>query len=697
MPKADFTGSVGYSTHQRLLTRYAMRAPEGSTIVELGTGFFSTIILSEIAAARNLRYIVYTNDQAWVNVVKSSCAPTVEWNVIRDWKQWKPTEPAYFYFLDNSELMVDRFKHIPALQEMCSYILIHDADIYPKRGLTLPDVVEQDVSRVPNTAVLQGLLAVEAPKKTPCTNRALPVPYNYEAPMRRGCMGANKHAETDGVITNMRHAPDHTRGTITNVRAPLPDFGFVEAPEVKPVSEPPVPAKTPERVSQTLSGPPKTAIVCCYTPGGDYDAHYKDYIGRLAEGVLKNSSADTLHCISIMNLEDIPNVTRLEPLKGDWKGWHIKAEIFRKDLWEGYDRVLYVDLDTIVTSNIDDILQSEDEVTMLRDFYKPQVWETGMLYFDPKIFDGLYEEFLSRNPKGKEVKDADIISNFLRRKGVMPSFFQDSFPVGSYKVDVCRDDRRWTDFSVVCFHGNPRPHEVNWSMDIVRKTKGASPRTHPVVQAVEPVKAFWPGEDVFIIGGGPSLRNVDLDRLLEGYKVLGINDGYLYECCDVCFFGDTVWHRHHKDALLEWGKPVYSTSGVSDPLVHRLNPKGTGMSNDPTKLGWNSCSGWAGLNLALHAGAKRVFLLGFDMSFDKDGESNWHPNIRKVNKNSYACFMRNQGRIHADLKLYFPEVEIFNCTTPGYDSKLQIFPKVRLEELLDVEEADLYLDAPAKV
>ena len=74
MPRGDFTqvANGGYSTHQALLVKYALQAKRGSTIVELGCGRFSTIILSQIAKYKRLRYIVYTDDGKWAEAVKPS-------------------------------------------------------------------------------------------------------------------------------------------------------------------------------------------------------------------------------------------------------------------------------------------------------------------------------------------------------------------------------------------------------------------------------------------------------------------------------------------------------------------------------------------------------------------------------------------------------------------------------------------------
>jgi len=623
MPKGDFSGGIGYSTHQATLVKYALRAPEGSTIIELGCGFFSTTVLSQIASARNLRYIVYTDDEKWAEVVKPTCLENIEWNIV-DWRKWTPAEEAYFYFLDNSELCVNRFKQIAKIKNLSKFVICHDSCTYSKRGVSLSEnysVIEEDKTRVPHTAVIDTSMELEkevAPEK--------PV----EAP--------------------------------------------VEA--VKP------------KVAPSTDKSIKTAVVCCYQPGGDYDSHCLEYISRLADGLSNNNTIGAkLHCVSIMDLSSIPSVTRIQPLNGNWKGWHIKSEIFREDLWKEYDRVLYIDLDTVICGDMDEILTSTSEFAMLHDFYHPEKQETGMLYFDPKATScqSLYSMLVKRNAV-KSIKDADLINRWLKVKKIQPDILQNYHNIGSYKVSLVRDNKDWSDYSVICFHGNPRPHHVGWNLDVehsaLSKPARANLSRQTARNVVIPVKPLWSGEDVFIIGGGPCLKGVDLDKLLVGFKVLGINDGYLYDCCDACYFGDTVWWSHHKEALKSFRGEIYSTSGVFDPTIHHLDLVPSGFTADKDKVAWNANSGMAGINLACHLGAKRIFLLGFQMDFGEGGESNWHKNIRKVNPNTYRAMLNRETNMAKQMKKLFPHVECINVEVVSGESKMKNFPKALLGELL---------------
>ena len=49
---------------------------------------------------------------------------------------------------------------------------------------------------------------------------------------------------------------------------------------------------------------------------------------------------------------------------------------------------------------------------------------------------------------------------------------------------------------------------------------------------------IWKDQTAFILGGGPSLKDADLD-LIHDRRVIGVNNAYqLGSWVDVCWFGD---------------------------------------------------------------------------------------------------------------------------------------------------------------
>jgi len=196
------------------------------------------------------------------------------------------------------------------------------------------------------------------------------------------------------------------------------------------------------------------------------------------------------------------------------------------------------------------------------------------------------------------------------------------------------------------------------------------------------VPKLWPGGECFILGGGPSLRDVDINQL-RGRRVIAVNNAYkLGDWIDVLFFGDRRWWHWHKDALLNFAglKVTTCEHHLDKPGIKVVKRRNSpfGISTDPGILIWNLSSGACAINLAFHFGVKRIVLLGFDMQKSGD-KHNWHDDYgpRHSGFNPYPRFMRRFSNIAADLKRY--NVECLNATP---DSAITVFPRVKLEDLL---------------
>lgn len=192
----------------------------------------------------------------------------------------------------------------------------------------------------------------------------------------------------------------------------------------------------------------------------------------------------------------------------------------------------------------------------------------------------------------------------------------------------------------------------------------------------------WEGLDVFVVGGGVSLSSFDWDLLKEEWTI-GCNDAYVRgkEIIKICLFGDHKWFEVHKKSLAQYaqsGGVVFTScpqlQRSSFKWVFSIPRKSRGFHVDA--LGWNMNTGANAINLALLLGAKRIFLLGFDMHLT-EGKTNWHENnLDKPNAKLYATFLKAMGNLDQHLKNKFPGREIINVTG---DSSLNVFPKQDLD------------------
>lgn len=196
---------------------------------------------------------------------------------------------------------------------------------------------------------------------------------------------------------------------------------------------------------------------------------------------------------------------------------------------------------------------------------------------------------------------------------------------------------------------------------------------------------IWPNETVYIIGGGSSLKDVDLEPLHQR-NVIGCNDAYMLgSWIDVCCFGDIKWFGEHKERLKDFLglKVTWREEYLQESGIHVMKGEPRGLILKPGWIGWNTNTGAMAINLAVVFGAKKIVLLGFDMKLDKDGENNWHKNnVDKPDKDVFKKFLKSFLYLQLDMKKKVPDVEVLNATP---DSRLKAFPKVDLKEVLSVD------------
>jgi len=190
----------------------------------------------------------------------------------------------------------------------------------------------------------------------------------------------------------------------------------------------------------------------------------------------------------------------------------------------------------------------------------------------------------------------------------------------------------------------------------------------------------WMGEDVFIIGGGESLRGFQWD-LLRDELTIGCNTAFKlgHEVCKLCVFGDYPWFKEFQRELSQYKGVVFTNvpqlQKSNLPWLWIMGREARGLHK--IALGWNNNTGASAINLALILGAKRVYLLGFDMK-ELKGKCNWHDDYKKTNPSVYKSkFLSTFGHVKSDLEKKFAGCEIINVTD---DSDLDIFPKVSAKQ-----------------
>lgn len=193
----------------------------------------------------------------------------------------------------------------------------------------------------------------------------------------------------------------------------------------------------------------------------------------------------------------------------------------------------------------------------------------------------------------------------------------------------------------------------------------------------EPVKS-WKDQEVFIVGGGDSLRSFDWSLISEE-RTIGCNDAYIHGT-DICVFGDINWFEAHERALKNYKGIVITNAPkmfhTKIPWVWTMVRESRGIHENT--LAWNASTGAVAVGLAVILGAAKIYLLGFDMQLSNNGKSNWHDNLLdKPDPEVYDKFGEGFGFVAKDLRSKYPGIEVVNVTD---DSKLNVFKKIGVKE-----------------
>ena len=200
------------------------------------------------------------------------------------------------------------------------------------------------------------------------------------------------------------------------------------------------------------------------------------------------------------------------------------------------------------------------------------------------------------------------------------------------------------------------------------------------------VPCLWPGATVACLGGGPSLTVEQLNELRGRARVIAINDAWrLAPWADALYACDGRWWRKQDGVRAYAGLKITLSNSAAQvaawPEIKVLENTGTeGLELSPHGLRTGRNGGYQAINLAVHLGARRILLLGYDMRLSADGRSHWfgdhadwptRPNIYR------DVFLPHfEGLAHA---LDAIGVAVVNCT-PG--SALQVFPTAPLDQAL---------------
>jgi len=185
---------------------------------------------------------------------------------------------------------------------------------------------------------------------------------------------------------------------------------------------------------------------------------------------------------------------------------------------------------------------------------------------------------------------------------------------------------------------------------------------------------------IFVLGGGPSLTQEDVDRL-DPAEVIACNEAArICPAASVLFARDESWCRANQELIRAWpGRAITGSRRASQDLPMEfvlMERRDDFPTAPPGVIRYGPSSGHAAVSWAVTAGAKRIVLLGFD-GRAVDGRTHWHDQYREERLEAYARFNRAWlGWAAAAAKL---GCQILNATP---DSAIGEFPVIGIDEAL---------------
>jgi len=322
-------------------------------------------------------------------------------------------------------------------------------------------------------------------------------------------------------------------------------------------------------------------------------------------------------------------------------GWFNKLALFKDGLFPDGDRVVFFDLDTVITGKLDDLAAYDGPLALLRDYYRPFGRQSSVMAWEAGKHGAIWSLYVDESYPLVMGGDQSWIEGFE------PAILQDIFPgmFASYKADHCQSGPR-KGASVIVFHGHPRPHECGgWVKHVWTVGGGTSAMLESVCNTepsriLENVKSalsrgfrelrYLPAgkNDVVIVGGGPSLAE-GIDRIPYAREVIGLNAAASWLIDN----GVPCWQmildaRPEMFGMLDLRASAHIIASQCDPRVleplskttttiYHSNTPGVAelLPKDTPLIGGGSTVGLQAMVLAYVLGFRKIHLAGMDSSY----------------------------------------------------------------------------------
>jgi hypothetical protein len=349
--------------------------------------------------------------------------------------------------------------------------------------------------------------------------------------------------------------------------------------------------------------------IVCLKWGAKYGP---EYVNRLYAGIKRNTKKEFKFWCFTEDGEGLFPEVKVAPLLycNQLDSWWNKINLFSNNIPVPLgQQIFYVDLDTLIVDNIDDILSvRSDRLIILKDFYYGVIksankFGSGLMSWQHGKFNFVWNDFI-RNYKN-HIKEAGTYGDqwWIEKKVKQAVFWQDLFPeqVVSFKVH-CRKGLPKKS-RIVCYHGRPSIPESTSETSISGKYTIAP---QPWVwkfwrESLEPVKIRYmqiPARDIFGMVGrcGGGYNSLWEDWSVEGREKRElIMKEYEEELNKICGHYEKL-----EKSILEEGmrNPIVITCGYPKKRLVKHVPPEMLMGDESSLLLLEGTTGGSRLHIA---------------------------------------------------------------------------------------------------
>ena len=336
-------------------------------------------------------------------------------------------------------------------------------------------------------------------------------------------------------------------------------------------------------------------------------------------------------------------------------GWWNKLYLFKEGIFKAGQRVLYFDLDTLITGSLEDIVNYQGAFALLQDFYRPEGYGSGVMLWEGGTCHQLWSSYEAAARPILAGGDQEWIEKTYPKADILQNLFPGAF--ASYKADCNPFPPEGT--RVVCFHGDPKQDDCNaqWVRDIWKIGGAKSILSRASYKTVDEQRLDhirhamtlshpWldraPAHEghAVLIGGGPSLNQYAEEIRLhrqQGHILFAINNAsaWLKEH-SIGFDAHVMLHgREEHTTFVPANETIghYYASTCHPAIFEKAvgnviiwHPLVFGIADllkddDRPKVLLEGCTaGMNAIRLAYALGYRQLHLYGFDSCYGDEGE-----------------------------------------------------------------------------